>query len=171
MKAKTFLIISVFLIVSASSLSGQSAKFQATYIYNFLSHIQWPKEYRSGDIIVGVLGAKDPVVNELKIVTSGKRVGFRSVIIKPYSHLGQVTKCHVLYVPPRSTQQLAMAIKKMSGKSTVIISSTSLGIKTGADINFIVVNKKLGFELSTTNTSKKKISISSSLKRLATKIY
>ncbi|MEN8123041.1 MAG: YfiR family protein [Bacteroidota bacterium] len=171
MKAKTFLIISVLLIVSSSNLFGQSAKYQATYIYNFLSHIQWPKEYKSGDIIIGVLGTKDPVVNELQVITSEKRIGFRSIIIKPYSHLGEVAKCHVLFIPSRYTAQLPLAVKKISSKSTLLISSTAQGINTGADINFIVVNNKLGFELNATNTTKKKIAISSSLKRLAAKVY
>lgn len=171
MKAKSFLIILVLLFVSTSQLSSQVAKYQATYIYNFLSNVQWPKEYRSGDIIIGVLGAKEQVVEELQIVTSSKKVGFRSIIIKPYVHLGQFSKCHVLFIPPKQSAQLQLAVNKIAGKSTLLISSTAKGIELGADINFVSVNKKLGFELKPANASKKKIVIGSSLKRLAAKVY
>ncbi len=171
MKAKSFLIILALLFVSTSQLSSQIAKYQAVYIYNFLSNVQWPKEYRSGDIIIGVLGEKDKVVEELKIVTSSKKVGSRYIVVKPYANLGQFSKCHVLFIPPIQSAKLKLAVTKIGAKSTLLISSTAKGIELGADINFTSVNNKLGFEIKPTNASKKKIIIGSSLKRLAAKVY
>ncbi|MDF1546800.1 MAG: YfiR family protein, partial [Bacteroidales bacterium] len=138
---------------------------------NFLTYIQWPKDYRSGEIIIGILGTNEGIEKELKAIANDKKIGTRSITIKPFSHLGQFSKCHVLFIPSRQSAQIAIAAKKLGGTGTLLISSSVNGISDGADINFAVVNNKLGFELKPDNATKKNIGISSSLKRLATKVY
>lgn len=171
MKAKIFFFISIILIVSTSDLSAQLAKYQATYIFNFLNYTQWPKSYRSGNIVIGVVGANGPIVKELKAVTNGKKIGFRSISIKSFNNLSELTKCHVLFIPGRRSAQLPAAVKKLVGKSTLLVSSSSNGIVMGADINFVVKNNRLAFEMKPANAAKKSIVFSSSLKRLASKVY
>ena len=66
---------------------------------------------------------------------------------------------------------LASAIKRTGGTSTLLISSFEKGIDLGSDINFKIISNKLSFEIKPANASKKKIVIGSSLKRLAAKVY
>lgn len=171
MKLKSLITTTLLTLLFSYNLSSQVEEYQATYIYNFLTYIQWPSDYKTGEIVIGVLGNNENIEKELKYVTSDKKVASKSIIIKSFAHPGVISKCNILVIPSRQSAQINLVAKKMEKTGTLVVSSSSRGIEEGADFNFIVANKKLGFEINTANTSKKNIGISMNLKRLAVKVY
>jgi len=171
MKVKLLIATSLLTLFFTFKIKAQVEEYQATYIYNFLTYIQWSGDYKTGEIVIGVLGNNEKIEKELKYATNGKRIGSRSISIKTFSHPGVISKCNILVIPSRQSAQIEMVAKKMEKTGTLVVSSSSSGIAEGADINFAVVNKKLGFEINSTSAAKKNIGISMNLKRLAVKVY
>jgi hypothetical protein len=171
MKSKRLIILSFFLIFSLHSVYSQIDKLQASYIFNFLPEFEWPKENRTGNLIIGVLGDKELVVNELIKATTGKKVGSRSISVTSFSSVDNIGNCHVLFVPPKQSANLEKAVGKIGSSPVLIISGTSNGISQGAALNFVHVNNKLNFEVKPSNALKNKVRIGSSLIQLAVKVY
>ena len=72
------------------------------------------------------------------------------MVVKKFASVDQITKCHMLFIPEKSSNDLDAAIAKISGQSTLIMTERNgLGMK-GSGINFITVDGKQKFEINKT---------------------
>lgn len=170
MKLKTLMVIGLVFMMTTTT-KAQVAKYQAAYMYNFFSYVEWPSSYRNGDFIIGVLGSKDAVVKELLEIARAKKVISQRITVNTFNSVSEITKCHALFIPAAQSAYVAEAAEKIGTNSTLLISSTPTGIAQGAAINFLVVNSKLTFDLKTSNAKKYNINVSSSLNQLANKVH
>ena len=147
--------------------SGANAKIKATYIYNFTKYINWPDKYKEGNFIIGVLGTTT-FYNDLSVLLITKSVGDQKFEIKNYTSSESVSGvCHILFIPAESSSMLPDVLKKLKGKSTLIITEKSGLAKQGSGINFIVENNKQRFELNKASIEKYNMKVSSTLMSLA----
>ena len=146
--------------------SGNS-KIKATFIYNFTKYIAWPDKYKEGNFVIGVLGTTS-FYNDLTSLLSTKTVGAQKFEIKSYTSIDAVTgNCHILFIPAENSAVLPEVLKKMKGKSTLIITEKSGLAKQGSAINFVVDNNKQRFEMNKTNIEKYSLKVSTTLTALA----
>ncbi len=144
-----------------------NSKIKATFIYNFTKYIAWPDKYKEGNFVIGVVGTTS-FYNDLTALLSTKTVGSQKFEIKSYSSVDAVTgTCHILFIPAENSSVLPDVIKKMKGKSTLIITEKSGLAKQGSAINFIVDNNKQRFEMNRTNIEKYSLKVSTTLTALA----
>ncbi len=147
--------------------NNSNAKIKATFIYNFTKYIDWPEKYKEGNFVIGVLGTTT-FYNDLTSLLSKKSVGKQIFEIKSYTNVESVEGvCHILFIPASNSALLPDVIKKMKGKSTLIVTEKSGMAKQGSGINFIVDNNKQRFELNKTNIEKYNLKVSSTLTSLA----
>ena len=150
--------------------NSSNAKIKATFIYNFTKYIDWPTKYKEGNFVIGVLGTTS-FYNDLTSLLSTKTVGAQKFEIKSYTNVESLTGvCHILFIPAENSAWLPDVLKKMKGKSTLIITEKAGLAKQGSAINFIVENNKQRFELNKINIEKYSLKVSSSLMALAIKI-
>lgn len=169
MKKITLIIFSIILLHSNNTFS-QIVKYQAAYMYNFFSFLEWPASSRTGDFNIGVLG-NDAIVPELQKIAKTKKVISQSIKILVFNNVNEIKKCHVLFIPKKQSSNITKAITKIENWNTLIISNANDGISKGAAINFVLKNGKLAFELKKSNATKYNVKISSNLNKLATKVY
>lgn len=144
-----------------------NSKIKATFIYNFTKYIDWPDKYKEGNFVIGVLGTTS-FYNDLTALLSTKTVGAQKFEIKSFSNPESVTGiCHILFIPAANSAQLPDVLKKMKGKSTLIVTEKSGMAKQGSGINFVIENNKQRFELNKTNIEKYNMKVSSTLASLA----
>ena len=147
--------------------NASNAKLKASYIYNFTKYINWPDKYKEGNFVIGVLGTST-FYNDLTALLSTKTVGSQKFEIKSYTNAESVTGiCHILFVPAENSGMLPDVVKKMKGKSTLIVTEKPGLAKQGAAINFVVENNKQKFELNKSNIEKYSLKVSSTLTSLA----
>ena len=170
MNKKFKLLILGLTILISNTVFGQIEKFQATYIYSFLSYVEWPSDYRTGDFKIGVLG-NNPIIAELYKITKNKKVYSQQIKVAPFATLNDIKKCHILFIPPAQSANIEAAINKLGNSSTLIITATPIGISKEAAINFVIINNKLNFEVKPSNAKSRNVKISSSLNKLAYKVY
>ena len=143
-----------------------NSKMKAIFIMNFTKLIEWPKAYREGDFVVGVVG-ESPLYTELIKMAKTKRVANQSLQIKKFKTANDVGDCHILYVSKNKSQDITSVLSKVKSNSTLVITEKEGFVDKGAGINFIVKNNRQKFELNKKNVEKYKLKVSSNLEALA----
>jgi len=150
--------------------NSSNTKIKATFLYNFTKYIDWPEKYKEGNFSIGVLGTT-PFYNDLNTLLSTKTVGNQKFEIKSFPKVEAISGiCHILFIPAENSAMLPDVLKKLKGKSTLIVTE-KLGLaKQGSAINFIIENNKQRFELNKSNIEKYNLKVSSTLEALAIKV-
>jgi hypothetical protein len=168
MKTFTKLIVVAIVFISLKA-SAQDYKFHSVFMYNFTKYIQWPSAYQSGDFVIGVLG-DSPIIESLEKMAENKTVGTQKFAIVKYGSTADISKCHMLFIPSGKSGDLAQALDKVAGQSTLVITEKAGMGKKGSSINFILVDGKWKFELNRGATEKSSLKVSGELARLAIEI-
>jgi len=173
---KRFLIIAALCAISASfqqvpklNETDTSALIKASYLYHFSKLVDWPAQAKTGNFIISVMGSTS-VYQELVKKYNAKQIGSQQIEVRKLTKTLNISNCHVLYVGKECEDILPDIIKALKNEPTLIVSDASGALKKGADINFIVEDTKLLFELSVKNATDKDLFIGSTLKSLATRI-
>jgi len=143
-----------------------NSKMKAIFIMNFTKLIEWPKAYRDGNFVVGVVG-ESPLYSELTKMAKTKKVANQSLQIKKFGSSKDIGKCHILYVSRNKSEDIPSVLKKVKSNSTLIITEKQGLVDKGAGINFIIKNNRQKFELNKKNVEKYKLKVSSNLEALA----
>ncbi|MBI4945879.1 MAG: YfiR family protein [Bacteroidetes bacterium] len=160
-----------------------NSKIKAIFLYNFTKYINWPDKYKEGNFVIGILGTS-PFYNDLNTLIHGradnekeikkdskKKVGNQEFEIKNFLNIESITgTCHILFIPADHSADLPEVLKKMKGKSTLIVTEKAGLARQGAAINFVIENNKQRFELNKINIEKYNLKVSSTLEALAIKV-
>lgn len=169
MKKIAFILIAI-LVLSSGFKTGDrvdtNSRIKAVFILNFTKLIEWPKAYRSGEFIVGVIG-ETPLYTELSKMAKVKKVANQSLSITKFKSIDAIGKCHILYITKGQSSKISNVLKKVKNNSTLIVTEETGLIDKGAGINFVVKNNRQKFELNKTNVEKHKLKVSSNLEALA----
>ena len=150
--------------------NSANSKIKATFLYNFTKYIDWPDKYKEGNFAIGVLGTT-AFYNDLNALLSTKTVGSQKFEIKSFSSVESITGiCHILFIPAENSGLLPDVLKKMKGKSTLIVTEKGGLAKQGSAINFIIENNKQRSELNKSNIEKYNLKVSTTLESLAIKV-
>lgn len=162
---KTLLLLILSLTVSVGF--AQSHKYQSVFIYSFTRYVQWPDTYNQGDFEIMVLG-DCPILEELKAMAAAKKVqGDRTIKVTKINSPSEIKKCNIPYVPSAKASQIDGVLSKVGTQSILVITEEpGLGVK-GSDINFIIKDGKLAFELNQAAVGKQSLKVSIELTRLA----
>ncbi len=156
----------VLLALSLCPAFAQNYKMHAVFIYSFTRYVQWPDAYNQGDFEILVLG-DSPVFEELKAMAQSKKVGDRAIKVTKIKSSAEIRKCNMLFVPGSKSEQIKEVMEKVNTQSILVVTEEpGLGAK-GSDINFIVKDGKLAFELNQASVNKQGLKVSNELSRLA----
>jgi hypothetical protein len=164
------LLLLFALAVAVPQAKAQDYKRHPVYIYSFTKYIVWPDAYKEGDFQIVVLG-DSPIIKELDVMANAKKTpDNRTIHVSKIESPSEIKKCHVLFVPVGKSKLLADVIAKVGTQSILIITEEEgLGAK-GANINFVVKEGKLVFELNQNTMTKQNLKAATELSRLAIQI-
>ena len=136
------------------------------FIFSFTRYIQWPDNYNAGDFEILVMG-DSPIVDELKSMAQAKKVGDRAIKVTRINAPSEIRKCNILFIPASKSGQITEVMGKVTSQSILVVTEEpGLGAK-GSNVNFIIKDGKLAFELNQGAASKQGLKISNELSRLA----
>lgn len=142
-----------------------NAKIKSIFIYNYTKYIEWPKDYREGNFIIGIIG-NESLKKELIAMSEIKKVGDQKIEIiefKPES----IGKCNMLILSREKNAYFETVVKKIKGKPTLLITEGEGYASNGSCINFVVVNNRLKFEMNKKNIESRGLKLNSGLESLA----
>lgn len=160
------LLVSMFFLF-LNRANAQSSKYQVAFLYNFTNYIEWPVDSKSGNFVIAVLGQDSPIISDLNELAKVKKVHGRSIEIKVFSGINDISNCHILFVPKGFAGKIPTFISKLEGRSSLVVSDMPGAIKKGAAISFVEKNGKLGYELQADNAEKFGLKLNSRLATLA----
>lgn len=161
---KLFFILTFLFLGTA--IHAQNYQLHSVYIYSFIRYVQWPGEDNSSDFVIGVLG-DSPLVPHLEKMAQVKKAGNRSIVIKTFNTVSEVENCEILFMSKESGNQLAGLLSQLKGQNTMVITEEEGMAKEGSNINFVVRNGKLAFELNKAAMDRSQLKVSTELTRLA----
>jgi len=146
------------------------SKYKAIFIYGFTNYFIWPEELKKGDFRIGVYGASDQLIAELKKLASLKQVGNQKIDIinlDLYSDVKKIPALHMLYVDVALRNNFK--IKDVS-KGTLVITDNEKDFKNYA-IGFRYVQDKLKFGYNADNVVRFGIEGKEGFEKLAIENY
>ncbi|MEJ7647364.1 MAG: YfiR family protein [Chryseolinea sp.] len=159
-------VLLFFLVIILFPAAGQNYKMHSVFIYSFTRYVVWPDAYSKGDFEILVLG-DSPIIEELKAMAKAKKVGDRSIKVTKINGSSEIRKCNMLFLAAAKSAQITEVMDKVSTQSILVVTEEAgLGAK-GSDINFVVKDGKLAFELNQTSVGKQGLKVSNELSRLA----
>ena len=156
---------------SKAQLPDPVSKIKVMFLYNFTKYIEWPQEYKQGDFVIGILGGgAENLKKELEKLALTKKAGIQNIVIKTFSSVSDIEKCHMLFIPEPKSGMLDEAAARCKKTSTLIVTEKDGLAKKGSAINFVVKDNKQNFELNKGNIEKYNLNVSSSLLSLAIQV-
>jgi hypothetical protein len=157
-------IFTIFItgILGIIPVKAQNEKFKALFIYNFTNYIEWPSN-NEGTFLISVLG-NSPIIDELKIISTKKKVGTSTIIVKKISDPSEIGESKICYIPisnKKKVDEISMALKN---KPILIITDEAT---SSYGINFIETGQKQAFLVNKTNIEAHGLKVSSTLLSLS----
>jgi hypothetical protein len=168
MKTSHSIALALTLIVSSNNtfLQAQSQeKVYSALMISFAKGILWPKAMEQQDFIIGVL-EYPPLVAELLTSANNTKINSRQMRIREFTHVSDVEKCHILFIPAYKARQLTAVLEKIGSTPTLVITNKNDLVKKGSDINFVLIGGKLRYEINTQSIEKRGMKISVNVKSL-----
>lgn len=170
MKRMALLFSFTFISVFASAQHYTEYEVKAGYLYNFTNFINWPEgSFSSAEepFIIGIYG-KDPFGMIINQVLKGQKLNGRSWKIKYYFEVGEIDKCHMLFVSRASKTELLAIAEKIKNKPVLTVGDEIEEFcESGGIINFSGKYEKKRFQINNNSALKVKLVISSKLLALS----
>ncbi len=176
----------------ADSQANREYRLKAAFLYNFIMFID-NKRFQELDrdddpnqpIRIGVLG-QDPFGDAFDPLR-GKDIRHRRVVVthfkglEPYANdegrlperhpqLDRLRECHVLFVGSSEKPYLARILRPIRKEHILTVADTPGFLEAGGVINFVIVDKKVRFEINTAAARRARLRIRSKLLRLAKRV-
>jgi hypothetical protein len=148
----------------ANAQTEELAKCKSLFKLNFIRYIGWPEDAKGSDFVIGVL-KNSQMADQLKAKTNGKKIDYQNIIIKKFKNVDDISNCQILYIDGivnYSKHALAIS-QKLNNNNSLIITEGKNAILNGSMINFVIVDEKLKFEVSSENAEKYGLKLSNTL--------
>ncbi len=142
----TFLSI-LFSINITHAAIDRDSKIKAAWIFKFSHAIEWKNPKELTDFRIGILGANENVINELKRITNRKKEGKFFIKVVVFNSIAELSQTEVLFVDFAKYRNFTPANLK---GHTLLISDNNLDMNHTM-LAFIEGNKKLTFEINKEN--------------------
>jgi hypothetical protein len=166
MRAPFHFLLALLLLLCVLPAGAQNYKMHSVFVYSFTRYVIWPESYNTGDFEIMVLG-DSPIIEELKAMAQAKKVGDRPIKIIKISSPAEIKKCNMLFISSSKSALIPEVMEKISTQSVLVISEEAGAAQKGSDINFVVKDGKLAFELNQASVNRQGLKVSNELSRLA----
>ncbi|MFV5697087.1 YfiR family protein [Flavobacterium sp. ZT3R17] len=144
-------------IAAQENAGGKEYALKAAFLYRFIDYVNW-KDYSKNQTFKIAILEESPITASLLDIPKTKKID-----IKEYKNLDDISFCNILFVPYNSSIPIETILSKFSGKPVLIVTERNGYGKKGAQMNFVIVENKLKFEVNLKAINKSGIGISSFL--------
>jgi len=144
-------------------------EIKAAFLFNFAKFVDWPASSfagRDSPIVIGVLGS-DPFGGVLDSTLRNEDVKGRKLVVKRSNQLGDLKGCHIVFVSSSEQSHVGSIIQELKDRPVLTVGDMPGFAGHGGIVNFIMRDRKVGFEINPAAADKAGLKISSQLLRLA----
>ena len=161
-------LLSVILLVNTSlSTDDQIADtreyaLKAAFLYHFSEYVEWDNIAEGETFNIAVLG-ESPITAQLLTIAKDKKAKNKIITVKQFEDINGIGTCFILFVSRNYKPPINTVISKYSDKPILIVTEQKGYAEKGTQINFIISEDKLKFEVNLKAAQKAGIKISSQL--------
>ncbi len=165
-----FVLIFFLGFLFSNSSSGQEEKYIGLFVYNFTKYFDWPESSKSGTFIIEVIGHQS-VYDELIKITQGKTIGNQDITIKYLKNVQELgNNSHMVFLGHWQSRFIWELLGKVKQQPKLIISEMEGMLDNGSDINFVIRDGTIKFEMKTSNVLSRQIKIDPRIRELAYRV-
>jgi hypothetical protein len=155
----------------SSTLDSESRAYalKAVFLFHCAHFTEWPSSSfaNSNDpIVIGILG-EDPFRRALDEAVENEVVNGRSIIVRRFSSLDEVRKCHILFICNSEAAHMDQIIESLKNKKILTVADSDQFASRGGMIQFGIENNKLQVKINLRASKAEGLTISSKLLRLS----
>ncbi len=145
------------------------SRVKAAFLYKFADYVEWPDSaFAQPDtpVTIAVIGA-DAVAAELGQAVGGRKVDDRTVAVKRLKPGDPLSGVHILFVGSGAAAQTGALLQAARSQSILAVTEAEGALTQGSVINFVVVDRRVRFEISRGSANKNRLRLSSRLLAVA----
>lgn len=163
----TYLALSFLAVANGAAHAASFSEYQvkAVFLFNFAQFVTWPADAFSSThspMVIGVLGV-DPFGGELDAVVSGEHPGGRSVVVRRYSDVSQISDCQILFIDKSEQGKLGDILKTLEGRRILTVSDIDGAARRGVMINLVLVGDHVHMRINVAVARASRLVLSSQL--------
>jgi len=173
---KLFVSISLCLLLQVTVIpaygevqSARALEIQAAFLVKFSSYVKWPAgTFSSSDspVVIGIFG-RDPFGSIIDKIARSYTTNGRRVEIRRCTDIVLLCTCNIVFITPSAMGEMDKILTAVSGQSILLVGDSSGFLDNGGMMNFVMVRKKIRFDISKTNSDRAGLEISSKLLKVA----
>jgi hypothetical protein len=147
-------------------------RVKAAFLYQFAGYVEWPAQsFAQPDtpITIAVMSA-EPLAAELKQLSSGRTVGGRAVAVRQVRPGEPLAGIHVLFIGGAEHARLGQLVQAARPRPVLTVTEADGALNQGAMINFIIVDRRVRFEVALDSVEKGGLRLSSRLLAVAQQV-
>jgi|SRR5688572_3527963 len=145
-------------------------ELKAGFLLNFAKYVEWPPgafEKKETPITLGILG-EDPFGATLEKTLKDREAQDRKFEIVRFRDLGEVKRCHILFVPKTEKANVPEILKAVEGWATLTVGESEGFAAAGGLVNILIEKERPRLEINTEAADKAKLTIQAKLLKVAT---
>jgi YfiR/HmsC-like len=148
-------------------------RVKAAFIYKFAGYVEWPPTLfprPDSPIVIGVLGA-DAVAEELVRLVPGRTVNNRPVTVKRLKPGEAISGINILFIGKQESDRIEQLARLAQPQSLLSVTESERALANGSIINFVLIDRKVRFEISLESAEKSGLKLSSRLLAVAQQVH
>jgi hypothetical protein len=157
---------------AAEDPASLEQRVKAAFLYQFASYVEWPAQsFAQPDtpVTIAVMGAEQ-LAAELKQLSAGRTVGGRKVEVRQVRPGETLAGVHILFVGSAESARLAQVVQAAKARPVLIVTEADGALSQGGMINFVIVERRVRFEVALDSVEKSGLRLSSRLLAVAQQV-
>ena len=145
---------------------------KAAYLYKFAQFVDWPDpaaEFPSGAFRICVVGGQ-PFDGMLDRAAHDHTVSGRPIAVRQLAGVNGNPGCSILFVAGPDAQSVARTLAAVRGSPVLTVTDGAEGVEDSGIINFVIDDSRVRFEINAWAAAANRLTISSKLLDLATRV-
>lgn len=157
---------------AAEDAASLEQRVKAAFLYQFASYVEWPAlSFVQPDtpVTIAVMGAEQ-LAAELKQLAAGRTVGGRKVEVRQVRPGEALAGVHILFIGSAENARLAQVVQAAKARPVLIVTEADGALKQGSMINFVIVDRRVRFEVALDSVERSGLKLSSRLLAVAQQV-
>ncbi|HEV7610613.1 MAG TPA: YfiR family protein [Steroidobacteraceae bacterium] len=155
-------------VYAADEAHSQDA-VEAAYLYRFVGYVEWPEESMANHPFTIAISGAPGLAQELRRLLPAHPIHGEIAQVREVTRVQELGGAQILYVGTGHLDFLR-AFAASGNRATLVVTADEQGIEMGSVVNFVIVDKRVRFEVSLTAAERVGLKISSELLSVAIRV-
>jgi YfiR/HmsC-like len=153
---------------SAATYSADVVK--AAYLYRFTQYVEWPESAPAEDsFTIAVLDAPG-VAAELRRLLPNHTIKNAAAQVREIARVQDLGGAQMLFIGSAQIDRVREAIAAIGPRSVLVVTDAEQGLAAGGILNFVMLDRRVRFEVSLLAADRSRLRISAELLGVATRV-